>query len=74
VREIVRTNDEVLLGFLQCLLDDAGIATVVLDRNMSALEGSIGILPRRLLVEDAQLERARRVLEEADLSQWIFKP
>ncbi len=74
MREIVRTNDEVLLGFLQCLLDDAGIATVVLDRNMSALEGSIGILPRRLLVEDAQLERARRVLEEADLSQWIFKP
>ena len=73
MHEIVRTNDEVLLGFIQCLLVDDGIDSVVLDRNMSALEGSVGILPRRLLVEDDVFTRACRVLEEADLGQWIVR-
>lgn len=74
MREIVRTNDEILLGFLQCLLEDASIATVVLDRNMSALEGSVGILPRRLLVNEDSYAQACRLLEDADLGQWIVKP
>jgi hypothetical protein len=74
VRELVRTNDEVLLGFLQALLADAGIDSVVLDRNMSAMEGSIGMLPRRLLVETDRWEAACRLLREADLGQWIVMP
>jgi hypothetical protein len=74
VREIVRTNDEVLLGFLQCLLEEAGIASIVLDRNMSALEGSVGMLPRRLLVEDDSYAQACRVMRDADLGQWIVRP
>lgn len=73
MREIVRTNDEVLLGFIQALLADASIESVVLDRNMSALEGSVGILPRRLLVEDDLYDQACRVLRDADLGQWIFQ-
>ena len=74
MREIVRTNDEVLLGFLQCLLEEAGIASVVLDRNMSALEGSVGMLPRRLLVEEDRYAQACRILNDADLGQWIVRP
>ncbi len=74
MREIVRTNNEVLLGFLQCLLRDGGIETVVLDRNMSALEGSVGILPRRLLVPEESFARACRLLEDAELGQWIVQP
>lgn len=74
MREIVRTNDEVLLGFLQCLLEEAGIGCVVLDRNMSALEGSVGMLPRRLLVEDDRYDQACRLLHEANLGQWIVRP
>lgn len=74
MREIVKTNDEVLLSFMQALLDEAGIGNVVLDRNMSALEGSVGMLPRRLLVEDGRYEQACRLLREADLGQWIAVP
>jgi hypothetical protein len=65
VRELVRTNDAVLVSALQALLDAANIPHVVLDQNMSVLEGSIGILPRRLLVAEDNIVAARRLLEEA---------
>ena len=74
MREIVKTNNEVLLSFLQTLLDESGILNIVLDRNMSALEGSVGMLPRRLLVEHDRYDQACRLLREADLGQWIVKP
>ena len=65
MRELVRTNDAVLVSAIQALLDAARIRYVVLDQNMSVLEGSIGILPRRLLVGEDSVEAARRLLEEA---------
>ncbi len=65
MRELVRTNDAVLVSALQALLDAANIPHVVLDQNMSVLEGSIGILPRRLLVAEDNIVAARRLLEEA---------
>jgi len=48
--EILRTNDIVLISFAEALLRDAGIEALVLDQNMSVIEGSLGILPRRVLV------------------------
>jgi hypothetical protein len=65
VRELVRTNDAVLVSALEALLDAANIPHCVLDQNMSVLEGSIGVLPRRLLVAEDNLAAARRLLEEA---------
>ena len=65
MRELVRTNNVVLVCSLQALLDAAAIPYTVLDQNMSALEGSIGILPRRLLVAEDDADDARRILEEA---------
>lgn len=63
---LVKTNDPVRLSFLMALLRDAGIDAVVLDGQMSAVEGSIGAFPRRLAVaDDAEASRARRVLLEA---------
>jgi hypothetical protein len=50
MREIVRTNDAVLVSAVVALLDSAGIHNLVLDQNMSVLEGSLGVLPRRILV------------------------
>jgi hypothetical protein len=44
---------------------------MVADTNMSVLEGSIGILPRRVLVESARLAQARNLLTEADLGHVI---
>jgi hypothetical protein len=59
------TNDPVRLSFLTCLLRDAGIDTIVLDAQVSAVEGSIGAIPRRLVVASWQASRARRVLADA---------
>jgi hypothetical protein len=65
LRELVRTNNVVLVCSLQALLDAAAIPYTVLDQNMSVLEGSIGILPRRLLVAEDDADDARCILEEA---------
>lgn len=67
MREIVRTNDPVLVSAIGALLDAASIPHMVLDQNMSVLEGSLGILPRRVLVPDEQALRARQLLQDAGL-------
>jgi len=67
VKEILRTNDTVLVSAVEALLDGAGIPHLVADQNMSVLEGSLGILPRRILVADENSTSARRLLEEAGL-------
>ncbi|ADH91179.1 Protein of unknown function DUF2007 [Ancylobacter novellus DSM 506] len=71
MRELLRTNDVVLISAVEALLDGAGIGHIVLDQHMSVLEGSIGLLPRRLLVEDDALVRARRLLAEAGLAAQL---
>lgn len=71
MRALVETNDPVLLSFVEALLRDARIEATVLDRNISAVEGSIGIFPRRVLVEKASWQAARDLLVEAGLAQWI---
>jgi hypothetical protein len=71
VKEIVRTNDAVLVSAIGALLDGAQIPHMVLDQNMSVLEGSLGILPRRVLVTDEDVGRARRLLREAGLAHEL---
>ena len=71
MRELIRTNDPVTLSFIEALLNEQAIGHVTLDTNMSVLEGSIGILPRRILVEDASYRQARRILQEAGLGQEL---
>jgi hypothetical protein len=65
MREIVRTNDAVLISAIEALLKSAAIPHLVVDQNMSVLEGSIGIFPRRILVDEDRADAARRLLEEA---------
>lgn len=69
--ELLRSNDPVLLSFVGILLDEAGIAHTVADQNMSVIEGTIGILPRRILVVGEELDRARRLLAEAGLAHEL---
>jgi hypothetical protein len=71
MKEILRTNDAVLVSAVGALLDGAGIAHLVLDQNMSVLEGSLGILPRRVLVGDDETARARQVLRDAGLGHEL---
>ena len=65
MKEVLRTNDPVLLSWLTALLADAGIAAIVLDTHTSIIEGSIGALPRRLVVDETDYEEAKRLVEEA---------
>ena len=67
MREIVRTNDVVLVSAIVALLDGAQIPHLVLDQNMSVLEGSLGILPRRILVAQQHSVAAQRLLQDAGL-------
>jgi hypothetical protein len=71
VKEIMRTNDAVLVSAVGALLESAGIGHMVLDQNMSVLEGSLGILPRRVLVEDEQVQSARQLLVDAGLGREL---
>ncbi len=66
--ELVRTNDLVLISFIETLLNEAGVAFFVADQHMSAVEGSLGFLPRRIMIDANERERARRLLSEAGLS------
>jgi hypothetical protein len=68
VVELVRTNDLVLISLIETLLSQAGVAFFVADQHMSAVEGSVGFLPRRIMVDSRERERARRLMREAGLS------
>jgi Putative prokaryotic signal transducing protein len=73
MRELVRTNDAVLITAIEALLTGAQIEHMVVDRNMSVLEGSIGIFPRRILVADGQFDDARQLLEQAGFAGEISR-
>src|SRR5712691_894602 len=74
MRELVRTNNPVLVSAIGALLDGADIPHMVLDQHMSVLEGSLGILPRRILVDDERHKEARRLLEDAGLAHELRPP
>ena len=69
--ELVRTNDLVLISFVESLLRQAGVRFFIADNHMSAVEGSLGFLPRRILVDADQRDEARQLLREAGLSREL---
>lgn len=62
MKELLRSNDPVLLSFASAVLRGEGIEAAVLDTHMSVLEGSIGAIPRRLMVGDDDYAAAHRAL------------
>jgi hypothetical protein len=67
MRELLRSNDSVMISFAESVLRQAGIASMLADQHMSVMEGSIGAFPRRLLVGDDDWTAAREILTEAGL-------
>lgn len=65
--ELIRTNDPVVLSFAESLMRDFDIHCMIADQGMSILEGSIGVLQRRLLVDSDEADRARQILIDAGL-------
>jgi hypothetical protein len=74
MEELIRTNDIVLISFVEALLRDAGIEPWVADQNMSVIEGSLGVLQRRIMVPSDDLAQARRILTDAGIGAELEKP
>ena len=67
MKELLRTTDPTIIAFASAMLQGEGIATFPMDVNMSVLEGSIGILTRRLMVLERDLFMARAILKDNDI-------
>jgi hypothetical protein len=65
--ELLRTNDVVMISWLVALLRGEGIESFVLDMHASVIDGSIGVLPRRIMVGSGDLTRARLILDDAEV-------
>ncbi len=67
MKELLRTNDPTIIAFASALLNAEDIPFFEFDVNMSILEGSIGIMPRRLMVADQHLFMAQAVMRDAEI-------
>jgi hypothetical protein len=67
MKELLRTTDPTIIAFASALLQGEDIACFEMDVNMSVLEGSIGIFPRRLMVHPDDHEAALRVMRDNEI-------
>lgn len=67
MEELLRTNNLVTISFAEALLSEQGIIHFVADQHMSIVDGSLGILPRRIMVDGGKLIQARRLMQDAGL-------
>ncbi len=65
--ELLRSNDPTIIAFASALLQGEGIDCFQMDVNMSVLEGSIGVFPRRLMVRDVEIDKARIVMRDNEI-------
>jgi hypothetical protein len=68
---LLRTNNLVLISYIEAILSNLGIGYFVADQGISSLEGSIGAFPRRILVDDDDYHAARRALMNAELGHEL---
>ena len=71
MKQLIRTTDIVTISHIQAILDAEGIATFELDVNMSVLDGSLGILPRRIMVADDEYDDAVQLITNARLAMEL---
>ena len=72
MKELFRTNDITKFIYAETILNSNDIISFALDENISVLEGSIGILPRRLMVLENDFERASELLKDFGLDLKSF--
>ena len=71
MKQLIRTTDIVTISHIQAILDAEDIATFELDVNMSVLDGSLGILPRRIMVADDEYDDAVQLITDAGLAMEL---
>ncbi len=69
MKEVLRTNDPVLISVAQSLLKEAGIEALLFDGHAAVLEGSIGAIQRRLMVADDDAEEARGIIADSKIDE-----
>ena len=74
MQELIRTNDAVLISFVESLMKEAGIPHFIADQNTSIMEGSLGVLPRRIMVDARHVDQARRILKDAGIGDELRAP
>ncbi len=68
MKELLRTNDVVYLSYVRHILNEAEIGFMVLDEFVSAVEGSINAIPRRVMVDESDIELARKLISNDSLT------
>ena len=71
--EVLRTNDPVLISYVQAVLKEQEIDSVVMDTNASILDGSVGAIPRRLMIIQEDAAQARLLLVESEAAPSLNK-
>jgi len=71
VEELIRTTDPVLISHLEALLGGAEIIYFVADTNMSILDGSLGFLPRRIMVQADRFDEACQIMRDSGLEHYL---
>ena len=64
MKQLLRSTDITVIAFARALLQGEDIDCFEMDVNMSVLEGSIGILPRLLMVRAEDYDRALRTIRD----------
>ena len=72
MKELLRTTDPTVIAYATALLEGEGIDCFLMDVHMSVLEGSIGILPRRMMVADRDRFMARSIMTENEIDLGQF--
>ncbi len=67
MKELVKTNDIVIISLIEVLLREQSINYIILDQNMSILEGSLGVIPQRIMTINEDHLRARQILIDAQV-------
>lgn len=65
MKELIKSNNPVLLSYIDALLNEAGIFHEIADLHLGTLDGMIGILARRVMVNEADLDAAREIIRTA---------
>ncbi len=71
MKAIIKTTDPLMVSFVIDLLDQQGVKAFEFDQNFSVMDGSIGVIPRRIMVIDEELNKARRLIREAGLGHEL---
>ncbi len=68
----MRTTNPIDINYIEMLLNEAGIFVAVFDTNMSIVEGSIGLLPKRVMISDEDRDEVRRLLKGSELERSLL--